>query len=97
MAIDELAAIADSSAFIFTGNVVRTAAPAAHADHEAVDVSVEDVIKVPIGMRGLTGREVTVHPRHPLAQGRYVRAGHHEQRPSDAGEDIGRDGLHDLG
>jgi hypothetical protein len=40
-------------------------------------------------------------PRNPLQSDREmpdrVRAGHHQQRPSDAGEDVGRDGLHDLG
>jgi hypothetical protein len=72
MPIDELAAIADSCAFIFTGNVIGPAEPATDADHEAVVVFVEDVIKIPTGMRGLAGREVTVHLRGRVAQGRYV-------------------------
>lgn len=70
--IEELAPIADASAFIFTGAILRPAAGAEHTRHAAAVVAVRDVIKLPPGMSGLAGREVTVHLRHPLSEGHYV-------------------------
>jgi hypothetical protein len=70
--IDEFASIANSSAFIFTATISGPAGGATHADHRTVTVSVRDVIKAPAGMRGLVGREVTVHLRDPLSEGQYV-------------------------
>jgi hypothetical protein len=70
--IEELAPIADTSAFVFTGNIIRSAAPAAQAGELTVVVSVQHVIKTPPGMRGFAGREVTVHLLHPLTKGNYV-------------------------
>jgi hypothetical protein len=70
--IDELAAIASSSAFIFTANVTGPADMARDTDHRTVTVVVRDVIKAPVGMGGLVGREVTVHLREPLSGGNYV-------------------------
>jgi hypothetical protein len=70
--IEELAPIADESAFIFSGAIIRAAAPAAEGALLSVIVTVEHVIKAPVGMRGLAGREVTVQVRHPLSQGRHL-------------------------
>lgn len=70
--IEELAPIADTSAFIFTGSIIRPPASTALADAGTVVVSVKDVIKVPLGMRGFAGSEVTVHLSHPLTEGHYV-------------------------
>ena len=67
--IDELASIANSSAFIFTANI---SGAATHTDARTVTASVRDVIKAPAGMRGLVGRELTVHLRAPLSEGHYV-------------------------
>ena len=47
--IEELAPIADTSAFVFTGNIIRFAAPAAPAGELTVVVSVQHVIKHPQG------------------------------------------------
>ncbi len=72
---DDLAAIADESAFIFTGSITRTGATNARVvavDAHTVVVAVEEVIKVPLGMRGFAGRDVTVQLRHPLEAGHYV-------------------------
>jgi hypothetical protein len=73
--VDDLAPIADASAFIFTGSIIRAGAPnepVLPADATTVVVTVEHVIKAPVGLRGLAGREVTVELRHPLAAGHYV-------------------------
>jgi hypothetical protein len=70
--IDDLALIADTSAFIFTGSIIRPAASTPLADARTVVVSVKDVIKVPLGMRGFAGSEVTVHLSHPLTEGHFV-------------------------
>ncbi len=70
--IDELASIANSSAFIFTANISGPAGAATHTDHRTVTVLVRDIIKAPAGIRGLVGREVTVHLRDPLPEGHYV-------------------------
>jgi len=73
--IDELAPIADASAFIFTGSIARAGAstvPVLVVDAATVVVSVKEVIKAPIGLRGFAGREVTVQLLHPLAAGDYV-------------------------
>jgi hypothetical protein len=70
--IDDLAPIADTSAFIFTGFIIRPAVPTPLADARTVVVSVQHVIKVPLGMRGFAGSEVTVHLSHPLTEGDYV-------------------------
>jgi hypothetical protein len=69
---DELASIAHSSAFIFTVDIVGPAGTATETDERTVTVLVRDVMKAPAGMRGLVGREVTVHLRHPLSEGTYV-------------------------
>jgi hypothetical protein len=71
----DLVPIANASAFIFTGSITRTGAstvPVHPVDPATVVVSVEEVIKAPLGLRGLAGREVTVQLRHALAAGRYV-------------------------
>ncbi len=70
--IDELASIANSSAFIFTADVIGSAHAATDAEERTVTVVIRDVIKAPVGMRGLIGREVTVHLLQPLSEGRYV-------------------------
>jgi hypothetical protein len=70
--IDELASIANSSAFIFTASISGPTGAATQTDHRTATVMVRDVIKAPAGMRGLVGREVTVHLRDPLPEGRYV-------------------------
>jgi len=69
---DELASIANSSAFIFTTDVIGSARVATDAEERTVTVAIRDVIKAPVGMRGLVGREVTVHLLQPLSEGRYV-------------------------
>ena len=69
---DELASIANSSAFIFTANIIGPADTPTNIDDRAVTVLVRDVIKAPLGMRGLVGREVTVNLRHPLPERDYV-------------------------
>lgn len=70
--IDELASIANSSAFIFTADVTGSARAATEAEERTVTVVIRDVIKAPVGMGGLVGREVTVHLRGPLSEGLYV-------------------------
>jgi hypothetical protein len=70
--IDELASVANSSAFIFTANIDRPASAATRTDYRMVTVVVRDVIKAPAGMRGLVGREVTVRLHDPLSEGGYV-------------------------
>ena len=73
--IDDLAPIAAKSAFIFTGSIAQTGAPTApvpSGDATTAAVSVEHVIKAPIGLRGLAGREVTAQLLHPLAPGHYL-------------------------
>lgn len=73
--IDDLAPIAAESAFIFTGSIAQTGAPTApvpSGDATTAAVSVEHVIKAPIGLRGLAGREVTAQLLHPLAPGHYL-------------------------
>jgi hypothetical protein len=62
---DDLAPVADASAFIFIGSLIRV-------DATTAVVSVEEAIKVPVGLRDLAGREVTVELRHPLAEGHYT-------------------------
>lgn len=69
---EEVAAIADSSAFIFAADIIGRAGDATDTDPPTVSVLVRDVIKAPAGMRGLIGREVTVHLRQPLSDGQYV-------------------------
>jgi hypothetical protein len=71
----DLVPIANASAFIFTGSITRTGAstvPVHPVDVATVVVSVEEVIKAPLGLRSLAGREVTVQLQHALAAGRYV-------------------------
>jgi hypothetical protein len=73
--IDDLAPIAAESAFIFTGSIAQTGAPTGPAPSGAATtaaVSVEHVIKAPIGLRGLAGREVTAQLLHPMASGHYL-------------------------
>ena len=73
--IDDLAPIAAESAFIFTGSIAQTGAPTVpvpSGDATTAAVSVEHVIKAPIGLRGLAGREVTAQLLHPLAPGHYL-------------------------
>ncbi|WP_233860288.1 hypothetical protein [Paraburkholderia sp. HD33-4] len=73
--IDDLIPVADTSAFIFTGSVARSAAstvPTLSVDAATIVVSVEDVVKGPPGLRALRGQEVTVQLLQPLAEGRYV-------------------------
>lgn len=70
--LDELASIADASAFIFTGSITGASASTESDRVASVAVLVDDVIKVPEGFRGLVGREVMVQLRQPLAAGRYV-------------------------
>lgn len=72
---DDLAVLADTSAFIFTGSITRASAstvPGLPVEATTVLVSVEDAIKIPAGLRSFAGREVTVQLRHPLATGHYV-------------------------
>jgi hypothetical protein len=66
--IEELAAIADAVAFIFTGSVLRAADTPHHPERHAVVIAVRDVIKRPEGMRGIAGREVTVELRQKLSE-----------------------------
>jgi hypothetical protein len=73
--IDEFAFIANSSAFVFTAEIggEDTAGDTATAtDERTVTAVVRDVLKAPDGMRGLAGREVTVHLSDRLPEGRYV-------------------------
>lgn len=70
--IGELDSIADSSAFIFIATVIGVAGPAARTEEQPVTVSVSEVIKAPVGMSGLVGRQVTVRLREPLSEGHYV-------------------------
>jgi len=73
--LEELVPLADASAFIFTGSIARVGAstlPAVPADAETAVVSVEEVIKIPLGLRAFAGREVTVQLLRPLEEGRYV-------------------------
>jgi hypothetical protein len=70
--IDEFASLAESSGFIFTAKITAPAGAAKHTDERTVTALVSDVLKAPAGMGGLVGREVTVHLRHPLSEGRYV-------------------------
>jgi hypothetical protein len=70
----DLVAIADGSTFIFTASIARTGASTVATvpiSHTTVVVSVEHVIKAPLGLR-LSGRDVTVQLLHPLSAGRYV-------------------------
>ena len=69
---DELASIAHSSAFIFTADIIGQAGTATDTGEQTVTAVVRDVMKAPAGLRGLVGREVTVHLRHPLSEGTYV-------------------------
>ncbi len=73
--LGDLVPVADASAFIFTGSIARAGASTVAVlpvDAGTVVVSVADVIKAPLGLRGLAGREVTVQLLHPLAAGQYV-------------------------
>jgi hypothetical protein len=73
--LGDLVPVADASAFIFTGSIARAGTSTISVlpvDAATVVVSVEDVIKAPLGLRGLAGREVTVQLLHPLAAGKYV-------------------------
>jgi hypothetical protein len=70
--IDELASIANSSAFIFSAKILGPASAAAHTDDRTVAVLVGDVIKAPAGMGGLAGRDVTMHLRDPLSEETFV-------------------------
>src|SRR5262245_46969927 len=70
--VEELAAIAGSAAFIFTGELLRPAATPADTEHTEVVTAVRDVIKLPPGMSGFVGREVIVRLRQPLSEGHYV-------------------------
>jgi hypothetical protein len=72
---EDLVQLADTSAFIFTGSIARAGASTVAVlpvDETTVVVSVEDVIKSPLGLRGFAGREVTVQLLRPLAEGQYV-------------------------
>jgi hypothetical protein len=73
---DELASIANSSAFILTADVIGSARAATDAEERTVTALVRDVMKTPAGMGGLVGREVTVHLLQPLSEGRYVFFAH---------------------
>jgi hypothetical protein len=70
--IEDLASVADASAFIFVANIIGPAGAATRTDDRTVTAVVSDVLKAPPGMRGLVGREVTVHLREPLSEGHYV-------------------------
>jgi hypothetical protein len=67
----QLIPLADSSVFIFVGSIgpepTREEAPAAR-----YPVSVEQVIKAPVGLRGSLKGTVTVQMAHPAPPGRYV-------------------------
>jgi hypothetical protein len=73
--LDELVTIAEAAAFIFSGSITRTGTSTLSAvpvDANTVVVSVDEVIKVPAGLRNFAGSEVTVQLRHPLPAGHYV-------------------------
>lgn len=70
--IEDLASVADASAFIFVANIIGPAGPAPRTDDRTATAVVSDVLKAPAGMRGLVGREVTVYLREPLSEGGYV-------------------------
>lgn len=73
--LEDLIPLANESVFIFTGSIARTGAATVQVhtvDAATVVVSVEDVIKAPLGLRGFGGREVTVQLLHPLASGSYL-------------------------
>jgi hypothetical protein len=73
--LDELVTIAEAAAFIFTGSITRpgtSTVSAVSVDANTVVVSVDEVIKVPAGLRNFAGSEVTVQLRHPLLSGHYV-------------------------
>jgi hypothetical protein len=73
--LDELVTIAEAAVFIFSGSITRTGASTLSAipvDANTVVVTVDEVIKVPDGLRNFAGSEVTVQLRHPLAAGHYV-------------------------
>jgi hypothetical protein len=73
--IDDLIPVAEESAFIFSGSIVRAGASTVATvpvSAATVVVSVEEVIKAPPGLRGFSGSEVTVRLRRPLEEGNYV-------------------------
>ena len=72
---EELVSLADEAVFIFTAGIVRanaTTVATLPAKNTTVVVSVDDVLKAPVGLRGFSGQEVTVHLREPLREGKYV-------------------------
>ena len=71
----DLAPVADASAFIFTGSITRAGAATmatVPVNDATVVVTVDDVVKAPLGMRSFAGHQVTVQLQRPLAAGRYV-------------------------
>jgi hypothetical protein len=60
----ELELLAGQAPFIFGGEILSEASPAA--------VAVDEVIRVPEGLTGFAGSRVTVHLDRPLAPGRYI-------------------------
>ncbi len=68
----ELATVADASVFILLGSIARPHQSGDPAERATALMRVERAIKVPPGLRGLAGRDVTVRLRHPLPDGRYV-------------------------
>jgi hypothetical protein len=73
--LGDLVPLADASLFIFTGSIARAGAstvPVVPAGATTVVVSVEDVIKLPLGLRDFAGSEVTVQLLKPLESGHYV-------------------------
>lgn len=73
--LDELVTTTEAAAFIFSGSITRTSTSTMSAvpvDANTVVVTVDEVIKVPAGLRNFAGSEVTVQLRHPLAVGHYV-------------------------
>jgi hypothetical protein len=68
----DLVPVADASAFIFSGSIALSGSPVTPVDATTAVVSVDDVIKAPPGLRGLSGSDVRVRLLHPLAAGRYI-------------------------
>jgi hypothetical protein len=71
----DLAPLADSAAFVFTGSIARAGAatmPTVPVNAATVVVVVDDVVKAPPGLSSFAGREVTVQLLQPLSAGRYL-------------------------
>lgn len=70
---DDLVDLADTSLFIFSGTIAPSTTPATPTgDRSTVAVRVDDVIKAPVGFRGLVGGIITMHLQQPLRAGDYV-------------------------